>query len=76
MKQVKASVMNLKEFEDFLNEISDGRVTTIDECGSWDYGVTEDITEEEIVQMISESLGVSVINVIVDTTKDNVAIIY
>lgn len=76
MDYTNTSVISLEEFDNLLNEISDGKVGAKSESGEWFYVAAEDISDEEIVEMLGEALGKLVTNVIVDTTNYKVAIIY
>lgn len=76
MNQIHGYVISLEEFDNLLSEISNGKVGAKSESGEWFYVTAEDISDEEILEMLGESLNITVTNVIVDITNDKVCITY
>lgn len=81
MEMTRGYILSLEEFDNFLNEISEGKVGAKSESGEWFYVTAEDISDEEIMEMIGGALGfkeynVTTTNVIVDITNNKVVITY
>ena len=70
----------MEEYDKFLEKTSGGSFGIANENGEWFYVLTEDANEnddsdESVCKMISKELNETVIEVIVDITKQKVVIV-
>ena len=70
MRNVNAIVMNYKEFEKLIGEVSGGHAGIGFEASGWFYTEDDEYNTEDINKDLSEHLGVNVKAVRIDTTAD------
>ena len=78
---VEAIVYTMEEFDKLLYKVSNGDIEISYDAKGWFYTLSEnrqdDVTDEEIYSMLSEHYKIyNVKDIIVDTTKDKVVIVF
>lgn len=69
--------MTMEEYDELLDDMTDGILGIRNESGEWFYVSTDECgyEDDEIIDLLSEKLGEEVLDVIVDFQESKVAIV-